>query len=116
MTMIFEDGTVTVDYSTITVDGTVASWDDDTCGAGPMDIGLTYTEFFFQCDGDNQFDRDHALSMDYGCYSLTVSATQGGVEVASSTSHYQFTEESGEGQGQGSGTYYWEEFNAVSSC
>ena len=116
MTMTFEDGTITIDYSTITVDGTVASWDDDTCGAGPMDIGLTYTEFFFQCDGDNRFDRDHALSMDYGCYSLTVSASQNGAEVASSTSHYQFTEESAEGEGQNAGTYYWEELNAVSSC
>ncbi len=111
--------TTTVDYSTITVDANVATWDDDICGTGPMTIGETTTEFFFACDGDNRFDRDHALSEDYGCYSLTVSASQGGSEVASSTSYYEFSEKSGEGSGnpgEPSGTYYWEELEEVESC
>ena len=119
MTMVYEDGTETVSYSTITVDNNVASWEDDTCGNGPMSIGASTTDFYFQCDGDNRFDRDHALSEEYGCYTLTVSAWTEGSEIVSTTSHYEFTEEEGEGSGnpgEPSGTYYWEEFNAVSSC
>ena len=119
MTMVYEDGTETVSYSTITVDNNVASWEDDTCGNGPMSIGASTTDFYFQCDGDNRFDRDHALSEEYGCYTLTVSAWTEGSEIVSTTSHYEFTEEQGEGSGnpgEPSGTYYWEEFNAVSSC
>ena len=119
MTMVYEDGTETVSYSTITVDNNVASWEDDTCGNGPMSIGASTTDFYFQCDGDNRFDRDHALSEEYGCYTLTVSAWTEGSEIVSTTSYYEFTEEEGEGSGnpgEPSGTYYWEEFNAVSSC
>ena len=119
MTMVYEDGTETVSYSTITVDNNVASWEDDTCGNGPMSIGASTTDFYFQCDGDNRFDRDHALSEEYGCYTLTISAWTEGSEIVSTTSHYEFTEEQGEGSGnpgEPSGTYYWEEFNAVSSC
>ena len=119
MTMVYEDGTETVSYSTITVDNNVASWEDDTCGNGPMSIGASTTDFYFQCDGDNRFDRDHALSEEYGCYTLTISAWTQGSEIVSTTSHYEFTEEQGEGSGnpgEPSGTYYWEEFNAVSSC
>jgi hypothetical protein len=113
MTMSFEDGTVTVDYSTITVDGTVASWDDDTCGAGPMSIGVTYTEFFFECEDNTQFESDDTLSEGYGCYTLTVTSSQEGVEMASSSSHYEFEENQDSSEGD---TYTWEEFNAVSSC
>ncbi len=119
MTMVYEDGTETVSYSTITVDNNVASWEDDTCGNGPMSIGASTTDFYFQCDGDNRFDRDHALSEEYGCYTLTVSAWTEGSVIVSTTSYYEFTEEEGEGSGnpgEPSGTYYWEEFNAVSSC
>jgi hypothetical protein len=119
MTFSYEDGTATIDYATISVDGTVATWDDDLCGSGPMSIGETTTEFFFQCAGDNRFDNDDALEPGYGCYTLTVSASQGGQEVATSSSHYEYSEESGEGSGnpgEPSGTYYWEEFNPVSSC
>ena len=119
MTMVYEDGTETVSYSTITVDNNVASWEDDACGNGPMSIGASTTDFYFQCDGDNRFDRDHALSEEYGCYTLTISAWTEGSEIVSTTSHYEFTEEQGEGSGnpgEPSGTYYWEEFNAVSSC
>jgi len=113
MTMSFEDGTVTVDYSTITVDGTVASWDDDTCGAGPMSIGVTYTEFFFECEDNTQFESDDTLSEGYGCYTLTVTSSQEGVEMASSSSHYEFEEKQ---ESNNDGSYSWEEFNAVNSC
>jgi hypothetical protein len=113
MSMSFEDGTVTVDYSTITVDGTVASWDDDTCGAGPMSIGVTYTEFFFECEDNTQFESDDTLSEGYGCYTLTVTSSQEGVEMASSSSHYEFEEKQ---ESNNDGSYSWEEFNAVSSC
>ena len=118
MSMAFEDGTVTVDYANITVDNNVASWDDDTCGSGPMSIGDPSTDFYFQCDGDIRFERDHALSEEYGCYTLTVSAWAEGADVISSSSHYQFTEESGEGEDEwgSEDTYYWEELNAVNSC
>ena len=47
----YSDGTKTIDYATITVDNNVGSWNDDSCGPGTMDIGVTYTEFFFQCEG-----------------------------------------------------------------
>ena len=30
----------------------------DSCGPGTMDIGVTYTEFFFQCEGDSQFQSE----------------------------------------------------------
>ena len=118
MTFAFEDGTPTIDYATISVDGTVATWEDDLCGSGPMTIGETTTEFFFQCAGDNRFDNDDALEPGYGCYTLTVSASQGGQDVASSSSQYVYSEESGEGEDEFGNvqTYYWEEFNAVASC
>jgi len=118
MTFSFEDGSTTIDYATISVDDTVATWDDDLCGSGPMSIGETTTEFYFQCAGDNRFDNDDALEPGYGCYTLTVSASQGGQEVATSSSHYVYSEESGEGEDDfgNVGTYYWEEFNAVSTC
>ena len=121
MTMTYEDGTLTVNYSNITVDNNVASWDDDTCGTGPMPIGETTTDFYFQCDGDIRFERDHALSEEYGCYTLTISAWTDGAEVITTSSHYQFTEEEGEGSNPNNpaddgDTYYWEEFNAVNSC
>ena len=118
MTFAYEDGTPTIDYATISVDGTVATWDDDLCGSGPMTIGETTTEFFFQCAGDNRFDNDDALEPGYGCYTLTVSASQGGQEAATSSSQYVYSEESGEGEDEFGNvqTYYWEEFNAVASC
>ena len=118
MTFAFEDGTPTIDYATISVDGTVATWEDDLCGSGPMTIGETTTEFFFQCAGDNRFDNDDALEPGYGCYTLTVSASQGGQDVTSSSSQYVYSEESGEGEDEFGNvqTYYWEEFNAVASC
>ncbi len=119
MNMAYEDGTVTVDYANITVNDNVASWDDDICGNGPMSMSATSTDFYFQCDGDIRFERDHALSEEYGCYTLTISAWTEGAEIVSTTSHYEFSEEEGEGQGnpgEPSGTYYWEEFNEVGSC
>ena len=82
-------------------------------------MSTTSTDFYFQCDGDIRFERDHALSEEYGCYTLTISAWTEGAEIVSTTSHYEFSEEEGEGQGnpgEPSGTYYWEEFNQVGSC
>ena len=113
MEFSYSDGTKTIDYATITVDNNVGSWNDDSCGPGTMDIGVTYTEFFFQCEGDSQFQSEDALSEGYGCYTLTVTSSQNGVEMASSSSHYEFEEEQASNN---DGSYSWEEFNAVSSC
>jgi hypothetical protein len=113
MEFAYSDGTKTIDYATITVDNNVGSWNDDTCGPGTMDIGITYTEFFFQCEGDNQFESGDALSEGYGCYTLTVSSSQGGVEMASSSSHYEFEEKEETNEGS---QYKWEELNPVNSC
>ena len=113
MEFAFSDGTKTVDYATITVDNNVGSWNDDTCGPGTMNIGITYTEFFFQCEDDSQFESDDTLSEGYGCYTLTVTSSQNGVEMASSSSHYEFEEKQDTADGT---TYTWEELNPVSSC
>ena len=113
MEFAFSDGTKTVDYATITVDNNVGSWNDDTCGPGTMNIGITYTEFFFQCEDDSQFESDDTLSEGYGCYTLTVTSSQEGVEMASSSSHYEFEEKQDTADGT---TYTWEELNPVSSC
>ena len=113
MEFVYSDGTKTIDYATITVDNNVGSWNDDTCGPGTMDIGVTYTEFFFECEDNTQFESDDALSEGYGCYTLTVTSSQDGVEMASSSSHYEFEEKQ---ESNNDGSYSWEEFNAVSSC
>lgn len=113
MELVYSDGTKTIDYATITVDNNVGSWNDDTCGPGTMDIGVTYTEFFFECEDNTQFESGDTLSEGYGCYTLTVSSSQGGVEMATSSSHYEFEEKQDTADGT---TYTWEEFNAVNSC
>jgi len=113
MEFVYSDGTKSIDYATITVDNNVGSWNDDTCGPGTMNIGVTYTEFFFECEENNEFEADTALSEGYGCYTLTVTSSQGGVEMASSSSHYEFEEKQ---ESNNDGSYSWEEFNAVSSC
>tara|TARA_B100001029_G_scaffold94309_1_gene77431 strand:+ start:3240 stop:4496 length:1257 start_codon:yes stop_codon:yes gene_type:complete len=113
MEFVYSDGTKTIDYATITVDNNVGSWNDDTCGPGTMDIGVTYTEFFFECEDNTQFESDDALSEGYGCYTLTVTSSQDGVEMASSSSHYEFEEKQ---ESNNDGSYSWEEFNAVNSC
>ena len=114
MEFVYSDGTKTIDYATITVDNNVGSWNDDTCGPGTMNIGVTYTEFFFECEDNTQFESDDALSEGYGCYTLTVSSSQDGVEMASSSSHYEFEEKQGDDEQDN--TYTWEELNPVSSC
>ena len=78
-----------------------------------MDIGVTYTEFFFECEDNTQFESDTALSEGYGCYTLTVSSSQDGVEMASSSSHYEFEEKQDTSEGN---QYTWEELNPVNSC
>jgi len=113
MEFVYSDGTKTIDYATITVDNNVGSWNDDTCGPGTMDIGVTYTEFFFECEDNTQFESDDTLSEGYGCYTLTVTSSQDGVEMASSSSHYEFEEKQDTADGT---TYTWEELNPVSSC
>ena len=113
MEFVYSDGTKTINYTTITVDNNVGSWNDDTCGPGTMSIGVTYTEFFFECEENTEFESDTALSEGYGCYTLTVSSSQGGVEMASSSSHYEFEEKQDSAEGE---TYRWEELNPVNSC
>ena len=113
MSFAYSDGTKTIDYATITVDNNVGSWNDDTCGPGTMDIGVTYTEFFFECEDNTEFESDTALSEGYGCYTLTVSSSQDGVEMASSSSHYEFEEKQENNQ---DGSFSWEELNPVNSC
>ncbi len=113
MEFVYSDGTKAIDYATISVDLNVGSWNDDTCGPGTMNIGVTYTEFFFQCEDDNEFESDTALSEGYGCYTLTVTSSQDGVEMASSSSHYEFEEKQ---ETNNEGSFSWEELNPVSSC
>ena len=113
MEFVYSDGTKTIDYATITVDSNVGSWNDDACGSGTLSIGITYTEFFFECEDNTEFESDTALSEGYGCYTLTVSSSQGGVEMASSSSHYEFEEKQ---ETNSEGSFNWEELNAVDSC
>ena len=113
MEFVYSDGTKTINYTTITVDNNVGSWNDDTCGPGTMSIGVTYTEFFFECEENTEFESDTALSEGYGCYTLTVSSSQGGVEMASSSSHYEFEEKQ---ETNNEGQFTWEELNPVNSC
>jgi len=108
-----EGTTMSVDVS-----GTEAQWAAGDCSAGTMDIAVDTSGFMFMCNGANNFDADLVLSdssgdREYGCYTLTVSATQDGEIVATSSSHYMFDENQ---DSDNSGTYKWETFESTESC
>lgn len=124
MNFVFRDGeSATIEDYGISVVGVSAEWDEAGCGASndSSEIGDLTTEFYFMCNGNTFFESDTALSEGYGCYSLTVTASQGGAEVASSTSYYMFEEieEHSDGDpaaGVPASTEYWEEFNEDPTC
>ena len=107
-----------IDQNPITVSGTEASWAAGDCAAGTMDIAVDTSAFMFKCNSQYQFSPDIALSdssgeREYGCYALTLTASQAGQEVASSTSYYMFEQDSSSSEGN---TYYSETFESTESC
>ena len=83
-----------------------------------MDITVDNSGFIFKCNSQYQFSPDIALSdssgdREYGCYALTLSATQDGAEVATSTSYYMFEHDSSTAEGE---TYHSETFESTESC
>ena len=107
-----------IDQKTITVSGTEASWAAGDCAAGTMDIAVDTSAFMFKCNSQYQFSPDIALrdssgEREYGCYALTLTATQAGQQVASSTSYYMFEQDSSSSEGN---TYYSETFESTDSC
>tara|TARA_B100002052_G_scaffold293435_1_gene316541 strand:- start:64 stop:1365 length:1302 start_codon:yes stop_codon:yes gene_type:complete len=107
-----------IDQNPITVSGTEASWAAGDCAAGTMDIAVDTSAFMFKCNSQYQFSPDIALSdssgeREYGCYALTLTATQAGQQVASSTSYYMFEQDSSSSEGN---TYYSETFESTESC
>ena len=107
-----------IDQKPITVSGTEASWAAGDCAAGTMDIAVDTSAFMFKCNSQYQFSPDIALSdssgeREYGCYALTLTASQACQEVASSTSYYMFEQDSSSSEGN---TYYSETFESTESC
>ena len=107
-----------IDQNPITVSGTEASWAAGDCAAGTMDIAVDTSAFMFKCNSQYQFSPDIALSdssgeREYGCYALTLTATQDGQTVATSTSYYMFEQDSSSSQDN---TYYSETFESTESC
>ena len=107
-----------IDQKTITVSGTDASWNAGDCAGGSMDITVDNSGFIFKCNSQYRFSPDIALSdssgdREYGCYALTLSATQDGAEVATSTSYYMFEHDSSTAEGE---TYHSETFESTESC
>jgi hypothetical protein len=108
----------TIDQKPITVSGTDASWAAGDCAGGTMDIAVDTSGFIFKCDSQYHFSPDVALSdssgeREYGCYALTLIATQEGQQVATSTSYYMFEQQSSSSEGD---TYYSETFESTESC
>ncbi len=111
-----DEDIVTLNYPEISVHETDATWDNSEWGSGADKIGESSTEYFYEGDGpggEDTFARDDVFD-DYGCYSLTVSASQDGGTVASSISYYMLEQHTGQ-SGDG-GTRTWETFESVSSC
>ena len=80
-----------VDYPTISVVGTHATWDSGNFGTGISTIGERTTAF--SIEGEEQdnvgrwyFDRDTALD-DYGCYRLDFNVIQSGPDAAGGTGY-----------------------------
>ena len=114
-----------VDYPTISVVGTHATWDSGNFGTGISTIGERTTAF--SIEGEEQdnvgrwyFDRDTALD-DYGCYRLDFNVIQSGPDAAGGTGYtmppafYLYEDHHQDGEGLDEDTD-WETFEAVASC
>ena len=114
-----------VDYPTISVVGTHATWDSGNFGTGISTIGERTTAF--SIEGEEQdnvgrwyFDRDTALD-DYGCYRLDFYVIQSGPDAAGGTGYtlppafYLYEDHHQDGEGLDEDTD-WETFEAVASC
>ena len=114
-----------VDYPTISVVGTHATWDSGNFGTGISTIGERTTAF--SIEGEEQdnvgrwyFDRDTALD-DYGCYRLDFNVIQSGPDAAGGTGYtmppafYLYEDHHQDGEGLDEDTD-WETFEAVTSC
>ena len=88
-----------INQPTISVSGISASWESGDCSSGSMDIAVDTSAFKFMCNGVESYPPEIALSdsggeREYGCYTLTLTANQNGEEVATSSSHYMFEQDS----------------------
>ena len=132
MDFTFVDGSeLMIDYPTISVVGTHATWDSGNYGSGESTIGEQRTSFSLEGDElDNvdrwYFDRDTAL-YDYGCYRLDLVVTQTGPDAAGGTgytmppAYFMFEEQNHDGTDDDPTTpdgepTDWETFEAVASC
>jgi hypothetical protein len=128
----FVDGSeLMIDYPTISVVGTHATWDSGNYGSGESTIGEQRTSFSIEGEElDNvdrwYFDRDTAL-YDYGCYRLDLVVTQTGPDAAGGTgytmpsAYFMFEEHNDDGSNPPPGSppgeeTDWETFEAVASC
>ena len=113
-----------VDYPTISVVGTHATWDSGNIGTGISTIGERTTAF--SIEGEEQdnvgrwyFDRDTALD-DYGCYRLDFNVIQSGPDAAGGTGYtmppafYLYEDHHQDGEGLDEDTD-WETFEAAAS-
>ena len=121
-----DGGALMVDYPTITVVGTHATWDSGNFGTGISTIGERTTAF--SIEGEEQdnvgrwyFDRDTALD-DYGCYRLDFDVTQSGPDAAGGTGYtmppafYLYENHHQDGENPQDDDTDWETFEAVASC
>ena len=121
-----DEGTLMVDYPTITVVGTHATWASGDYGSGISTIGERTTQF--SIEGEEQdnvglwyFDRDTALD-DYGCYRLDFTVTQTGPDAAGGTgytmppAYFMYENHHQDGENPQDDDTDWESFEAVTSC
>ena len=97
--VLMEGNDIAIDYPTITVVNTVASWDsnDGLFGSGSGIWGDYGSEFamegsVFDANFGKYVPRDEFDSAgDYGCYSFIVTVTQEGSIPLSATSYYEYS-------------------------
>ncbi len=124
-TFAYKDGDQTmITFPTITVTETIADWNstDDQFGDGASTVG-EYSSYLIlegsTSEGDTlerlHFPREDVFD-DYGCYTLTVSATndaEWGGGTVSETTHFEWNDIIAD---DGNGHYESEEFKQVLSC
>ena len=128
----FVDGNeLMVDYPTISVSGTHATWNSGSYGSGVSTIGEQRTSFSIEGEVQDNvdrwyFDRDTALD-DYGCYRLDLVVSQSGPDAAGGVgytmppTYYLFEEQNHDGTDDDPTTpdgepTDWETFELVTSC
>ena len=97
--VLMEGNDIAIDYPTITVVNTVASWDSNSglFGSGSGIWGDYGSEFamegsVFDANFGKYIPRDEFDSAgDYGCYSFIVTVTQEGSDPLSDTSYYEYS-------------------------